>query len=154
MLVIKSPSILKMLKSKIFPFVCTQTRFVQSILLSNYSISLSDYFVSRPSLFKNLDFLNAIAFALFMSFSIGFNCFYDCSSFLPSIFFNVFRRLSFLSFFPNPLLKTLPYGESSNLACSTTPGLHPKSSPLKYSYLSNSLDDNEEVSAATLSKLY
>ena len=70
-----------------------------------------------------------------MSFSVGFNCFCDCYSFLPSAFFNVFKRPPFLSFFPNPLLKTLPYEESSNLACSTTPGLHPKPSPVKYSYL-------------------
>ena len=38
-------------------------------------------------------------------------------------------------------------GEYSNLACSTTPGLYPKSSPVKYSYL----DDNAEIVAASLS---
>ena len=42
-------------------------------------------------------------------------------------------------------------GEYSNLACSTTPGLYPKSSPVKYSYLSSSLDDNAEIVAASLS---
>ena len=42
----------------------------------------------------------------------------------------------------NYLLKTLFNGEYSNLACSTTPGLYPKSSPIKYSDLSNSLDDS------------
>ena len=37
--------------------------------------------------------------------------------------------------------KTLSNVEYLNLACSTTPGLYPKSSAIKYSYLSNSLDD-------------
>ena len=42
----------------------------------------------------------------------------------------------------------------SNLACSTTPGLYRKSSPVKCSYLSSSLDDNAEISASSLSKSY
>ena len=42
------------------------------------------------------------------------------------------------------LLKSSPTGEYSNLAFSTTLGLYPKPSPVKYSYLSDSLDDNAE----------
>ena len=45
-------------------------------------------------------------------------------------------------------------GEYSNVACSTTPGLYPKSSPAKYSYFSNSPDHSAEILAACLSKLY
>ena len=37
---------------------------------------------------------------------------------------------------------------------STTPGLSPKVLPVKYSYLSNSLDDYAETFAASLTKLY
>ena len=51
-------------------------------------------------------------------------------------------------------LNTSPNKEYSNLALSTTPGLYPKSSPVKYSYLSNSVDDNAEILAVSLSKLY
>ena len=40
----------------------------------------------------------------------------------------------------NPLLKTLPNEEYSDLKCSTTFGLYPKSSPVKYSNLSNPPD--------------
>ena len=54
----------------------------------------------------------------------------------------------------NTLLKTLPNGEYSNLVCSTILGLYPKSSPVKYSCLSSSLDDNAETLAASLSKSY
>ena len=64
----------------------------------------------------------------------------------------VFSIVSYLSFLFNPLLKTLPNGEYSNLARSTTPVLYPKSSPVKYSYLWNSLDDNAEILAVSLSK--
>ena len=46
--------------------------------------------------------------------------------------------------FLNPLLKASPKGEYSNLTFSTIPGLYPKSSTVKYSYLSNSLDDNAD----------
>ena len=59
-----------------------------------------------------------------------------------------------LSSFFNPLLKALPNGEYSNLTCSTTPALYPNSSSVKCLYLSNSLDDNAEILAASLSKLY
>ena len=37
---------------------------------------------------------------------------------------------------------------------STGPGLNLKSSPVKYSYLSSSLDDNADFLAGSLSKLY
>ena len=40
------------------------------------------------------------------------------------------------------------------LASSTTSGLYPKSSPVRYSYQSNSLDDNAGILATSLSKLY
>ena len=59
-----------------------------------------------------------------------------------------------MSFFSNPLLKTLLNREYSNLAFSTTSGLYPKSSPVRYSYLFNSLDNNAEILAASLSKSY
>ena len=62
--------------------------------------------------------------------------------------------LQSLSSFFNPLLRALPKREYSNLALSTTPCLYPKSSPLKYSNLSSSLDDNAESLAASLSRLY
>ena len=52
------------------------------------------------------------------------------------------------------LFKVSPNGEYSDLACSTTTTLYPKSSPVKYSYLSNSVDHNAETLAASLSKLY
>ena len=75
---------------------------------------------------------------LWRALSSSFNCFSpwylitsNFSSFLPSTFLNLFKSPSFLSSFSNPLLKTLSYGEYSNLACSTTPGLYPKSSPVK-----------------------
>ena len=42
-------------------------------------------------------------------------------------------------------------GEYSNLARSVTPGFYPKSWPVKYSYLSNYLDGNAEILAASLS---
>ena len=61
--------------------------------------------------------------------------------------------IDFISFL-NTLLKTLPNREYSNLTCSTAPGLYPKYSPIKYSYFSNSLDDNEEILAASLSGSY
>ena len=56
----------------------------------------------------------------------------NCSSFLSSIFFNLFKSPSFLPSFSNPLLKALPSGEYSNLAGSATHGVYPKSSPVKY----------------------
>ena len=40
------------------------------------------------------------------------------------------------------LLKASPDGEYSSLTFSATPGLYPKSSLVKYSYLPSSLDDN------------
>ena len=51
------------------------------------------------------------------------------------------------------MVKTLPNEEYSNLACSATPGLYPKSSPFKYLYLPNSLDDNAENLAASLNHI-
>ena len=42
-------------------------------------------------------------------------------------FFNLFKSLPFLSFSSNPLLKILPDGEYSNLACSVALALYPKS---------------------------
>ena len=51
-----------------------------------------------------------------------------------------------------PLLKILPNGEYSNLACSIAFGL--KSSPVKYSTLSKLLEDRADIITAFLSKLY
>ena len=59
------------------------------------------------------------------------------------------------SSFLNALLSDMPNGEYSNLAFSNTLGLCPKSSSVKYSYLSKrSLDDNAEILAASLLKSY
>ena len=68
--------------------------------------------------------------------------------------FNYFIGFVVLFIFLNLSLNTSPNGEYSNLGLSTTPGLYPKSSPVKYSYLCSSLDDNAEILAASQSKLY
>ena len=57
--------------------------------------------------------------------------------------------IAFIIFF-YPLFRASPNGEYSNLACTIILGLYPKSSPVKYSYLSNSLDNNAEILAASL----
>ena len=75
-------------------------------------------------------------------------------SFLSSICFSFFRSPSFLSSSLNPLLKILPNGEYSHFACSTVLGLRPKSSPVRYSYLSKLLEDNANILAASLSQSY
>ena len=63
-------------------------------------------------------------------------------------------KVVFFPFSSSPLLKTLRNGEYTNLAFSTTPGSCPKSSPVKYSYFSNSQNDNAEILAAFLSNFY
>ena len=70
------------------------------------------------------------------------------------MFYRFFKIPSFLLSLSNPLLKILPNGKYSNLACSTIPDLYPKSLTVKYSYFPNTLDDNAEVLAAFLSKSY
>ena len=51
--------------------------------------------------------------------------------------------------------KTTPNGEYSNLVFSSTLGLCPKSSPVKYSYFSKrSLEDKADILAASLPKLH
>ena len=45
-------------------------------------------------------------------------------------------------------------GEYSNFALSTTSGVYRKSSPVRYSYLSNSPLDNADILSASLSKSY
>ena len=50
------------------------------------------------------------------------------------------------------LFRASPNREYSKVTLLTTSGLYPKSSPVKYSYLSNSLDDNAEILAASLSR--
>ena len=62
----------------------------------------------------------------------------NCLLLLPSIFFNLFKRPSFLSDLSNPLVNTLPNREYSNLAYSNASGLYPKSFLVKYSYLGKS----------------
>ena len=69
---------------------------------------------------------------------------FNCSLFLSSICFNCFKSPSSFSSSFNPLLKALPSDEYSNVDYLTTPSLYPKSSPIKYLYLSDSLDDNEK----------
>ena len=66
----------------------------------------------------------------------------------------VFNNLIEFIILLNLLFKASPNGEFSNLTFSTTPGLYPKSAPVKYSYLSNSLDNEAEILAAFLSKSY
>ena len=66
----------------------------------------------------------------------------------------VFNNLVDFIIFFNALLKTSPNGQYLNLTFSTTPGLYPKFSPVKYSYLSSSVDDNAEILASSLSKSY
>ena len=57
--------------------------------------------------------------------------------------------LSFL----NDLLSDTPNGEYSNLVFSSTLGLCPKSSPVKYSYFfKRSLEDKADIFAASLRK--
>ena len=59
------------------------------------------------------------------------------------------------SSFLNTLLSDMPNGKYSNLAFSNAPGLGPKSSPVKYSYLPNGyLDDKARTLAAFLRKSY
>ena len=48
----------------------------------------------------------------------------------------------------------MPNGEYSNLGFLATPGLFPKSSPVKYWHFSNLPDTNAESSAASRSRLY
>ena len=57
----------------------------------------------------------------------------ECVSVLSSIFFNLLKSPSFVPSFSKLLLKTLPNGEYSNLACSITPRLHLNFLPVKYS---------------------
>ena len=66
----------------------------------------------------------------------------------------VFNNLIEFIILLNLLFKASPNGEFSNLTFSTTPGLYPTSAPVKYSYLSNSLDNKAEILAAFLSKSY
>ena len=50
--------------------------------------------------------------------------------------------------------KAFPDGKYWNLTFSSTFGLYPKSSPVKYSYFSNSPLDNADILAACLSRSY
>ena len=50
--------------------------------------------------------------------------------------------------------KPWPSGKYSNLTSSTSPGLFPESSVVKYSYFSDSLDYIKIILAVSLSKLY
>ena len=79
---------------------------------------------------------------------------YSSCSLLSSLFFSFFKSPSFLSSSLKPLLKSLPSGEYSNFVCSAVLGLRPKSSPVRYSYLSKLLEDYADILAASLSKSY
>ena len=68
--------------------------------------------------------------------------------------FSLLNNPSFLSSSLNPLLNILPNGEYSNFACSKVLGLRFKSSPVNNSYLSNLFEDNADILAVFLSKLY
>ena len=70
------------------------------------------------------------------------------------MFFSLLKSPYFLSSSLKPLLKILPNREYSNFACSTVFDLIPKSSPVRYSYLSKFLEGNADISAAFLSKSY
>ena len=66
--------------------------------------------------------------------------------FSPYLYFVLFLTLS---------ERTAPNGEYSNLFFSSTLGLCPKSSPVKYSYFSKrSLEDQAGILAASLAKSY
>ena len=58
--------------------------------------------------------------------------------FLSSVFFNLFKRPSFLSDLSNPSVNTLPNGEYSNFAYLNASGLYFESFLVKYSYLGKS----------------
>ena len=103
--------------------------FLESIFSSAFLVSICNYF-SPSSL-------------------IAFKC-----SLSLTLVFSFFKSHSILSSFFNPLLKTVPNGEYSNLVCSATHGLYPKSSQTKYSYLSNSSVGDAEILAASLFKSY
>ena len=92
-------------------------------------------------------FLSLSSLSSLSSFLIKFFCAF-------SIFFYLLKRPSSLSFSLNPLLKIILNGEYSNLACLIVFGFKPRSSPVKYSYLSKLLEDNEDILAAFLSKSY
>ena len=127
-------------------------------IIKKYPISTIQFILQQ--FFLAWFFLILIIFICFSCFLINSCCFFscllmisnclspwysipcNCSLFLSSIFFNLFKSHSFLLNSSNVLLKTLLNGKYSNLAFSTTPGLYAKYSPVKYSYFSNSLDDN------------
>ena len=79
---------------------------------------------------------------------------FNFCSFLSSISFSLLNDPSFLSSSFKFLLKILPNGEYSNLACSIVFGFKPKSSSVKYSILSRFLEDRADIIAAFLSKSY
>ena len=60
---------------------------------------------------------------IFDFISVLFPVIFNYSSFLSSIFLNLFKSSSYLSSSSNPLLKNLPNGEYSKLACPTVLGL-------------------------------
>ena len=66
------------------------------------------------------------------------------------MYLNLFKIPSFLSSSLNPLLKTLPNGEYSNLVCSIILGFKPKSSPVNNSHLSKLLQESADILAASL----
>ena len=66
----------------------------------------------------------------------------------------VFNNLVDFIIIFNPLFKASLNLEYSCLAPPSTPGLYSKSSPAKYSYLSNTLGDNAEILTDALSKSY
>ena len=87
-------------------------------------MSLETLFDSKSSLFLKDKLLRlASLFSLLLSI---FSCFsswsliaFNCSSFLPATFFNLFKSSSSSS--SNPLSKALANKEYSNLVCLTTP---------------------------------
>ena len=69
-------------------------------------------------------------------------------------FFLIFTLFVFV-FFLTLLAKTAPTGEYSNLVFSSTLGVCPKSSPVKYSYFfKRSLEDKADIFAVSLPKSY
>ena len=99
-----------------------------------------------------------VSFLDFQSLLTAFYFFFNYFSsflFLSPIFLTLFKRPSFFVFFSvNPLLKTLPNGEWSNLACSITLGFYPKSSPVRYSFFLKLSEEYVDILAANLSKSY
>ena len=99
---VKSNELLKKLKLKFFPSDFTQTGLLESVLFFSSLSSSNNSFASELTPLKSLIIFDDFESVLMLLSSsscfspwslIAFNCF----SFLPSIFFSLFKSPSFLS---------------------------------------------------------